>query len=1656
MNILLKKNTSFCLVIYLILLTATVFAQEAPAIKFIKTDHAYTEWYKESQKSIPNYYKVKKLFDDFFNEHPYEKSPQKSLLFRWFQVNKNYLDSLGNVVIVSPPAEETERLMRLNLPQNKSARKVTDNTSPYPAWNDMTGSWRIIGPYHNKVKGCSGYPMSGGFNDRVYINPYNTQNLFSGQSYGGLWVSQNQGATWKLTDAAFPNGKNTYANRDIYYGDIKASKTNANLIFAATEAGLLKSTDSGDNWALVNDLNYISRPSERAYYVAPSNHDGNMLLATYGRKVFRTTDGGNTWTTVFDNSSGGANFGQGQHSTIGVYQRKYNIAGLAFHPTADNIVYLAVRNASNEVVIHHSQDYGVTWTVLVNTQNTRTLKMEVVPSAPDHIYFFELYTDLGTTQTRNGIFKYDASGTLLQAIKYPVIGHLLDDCIVSPTDTTVMYLGGYASGEVHKSVNGGLTFTTNNPGYSNTNCTKYVHPDVRCFSVIGDLVLIASDGGNSISTDGMANVRMTGQWISGVDLWGFGSSFKGDVIGSGDDHGPTEMRWSDSEGGWEHDGGADSKDITINPVQPRWVYAMDIYRKYRMVTKEAAYDKSYTIPNTSISSLRYLAVNPNLYAVSYPVKDAYLMVSKDNMATIAETLYTFSANITRVKQALRNPSVFYVLVNLKDIYKSTDGGRTFTKITPNTTVTGGKTNITDIEVSNDGSVVWLSYGQVQTTCKVVKSTDGGASWVNYTASGLPSPVASNITMQRGTNGGIYLTTDGGGVWYRDNTMASWSLLGTGLPMLGYVTSTYVIPNKKALRMGTARGAFEHELAFSTSADALIAVDKNTATTCRDTLFFRDFSAYEGTSNIQYAWTFEGGTPAISTDENPKVTYANTGVYDVSLTVTDGFGNTSTHTLNDFITITPGFCTPDIVRGKAIQITAQNSYMRAPNANLTNSNTYTLMAWVKGTGTQVSYAGILSAKTSVGSAGSDPFVHLNVRDANADSAQIGYHHPNGEWWYNSGLYLKPNTWTHIALVVRPTSISIVKDGVRATHTGRNVAATNFTENFTVGTMDGADWYRTFIGEIDEVAVYKRALTDDEIRNTMHLTKNNPQYPTQTDPDLISYYQFNEDAGTPLYDRIGSKDGAFAGSNISRVTSTGPFSGGVSETLPAVTLGENKVFSTAGITLKFPASGTYPTGTVTAYRLDEKPYLTQPDTILNKYWIVRNWGTAKRFSGLESITFAGATLNPAFLSNAANYHFQARPQNSHTSNWFVNTVKANAVQGAPINEIRFPGSDVTLFGQYILSEKEEPCVSIPTSPVVTVSAEVVCTGTEVTVSTSCPAGTTVVWNTGVNGNSFKVSFANVTRQSYSARCVTSTGCQSLTSASKEVLWKAFDLTFINIGQSHSATKAANDRNLWTTQFITPDAGPVLEKSTEANPTIFHTENVNKTATRFWTIHTETCAFGTDGSVTYDMLATPEVGVVRSYNTHENNAPYLMYANREGFTELYAQNHPAYGFFADNGNGGNTYDEGFLKGLYKLSVRYWDQKGQGSIYPSTRQPAGNVLAYQEYWFRIQSQNGVGTEATRMATDLDPAGMTKTFAEVAPNPVSNVIHLKINEAKGQKVNVNLLDASGRTLLQRAFTPETNQHQEEFEVRNLSNGMYFLKVNTVDKQTTLKVVKIQ
>lgn len=96
-----------------------------------------------------------------------------------------------------------------------------------------------------------------------------------------------------------------------------------------------------------------------------------------------------------------------------------------------------------------------------------------------------------------------------------------------------------------------------------------------------------------------------------------------------------------------------------------------------------------------------------------------------------------------------------------------------------------------------------------------------------------------------------------------------------------------------------------------------------------TVTFQDDS-YNGVQS--WNWSFPGGTPATSTSSTPSVTYSTPGNYTVTLTASDGTGNTSTESKTSFITVLPAGISLPYVEGfeSYTNLNDANSFWRAEN------------------------------------------------------------------------------------------------------------------------------------------------------------------------------------------------------------------------------------------------------------------------------------------------------------------------------------------------------------------------------------------------------------------------------------------------------------------------------------------------------------------------------------------------------------------------------------------------------------------------------------------------------------------------------------------------------------------------------------------------------
>ena len=99
--------------------------------------------------------------------------------------------------------------------------------------------------------------------------------------------------------------------------------------------------------------------------------------------------------------------------------------------------------------------------------------------------------------------------------------------------------------------------------------------------------------------------------------------------------------------------------------------------------------------------------------------------------------------------------------------------------------------------------------------------------------------------------------------------------------------------------------------------------------------FTDNSWGEITS---WSWTFEGGSPATSTQQNPTVTYSEAGFYDVTLTITDGNGNTEAKIRNNYIHVAEAY---NMQNGTVETCDALFYDTGGPNNSYGNNQNYTM-------------------------------------------------------------------------------------------------------------------------------------------------------------------------------------------------------------------------------------------------------------------------------------------------------------------------------------------------------------------------------------------------------------------------------------------------------------------------------------------------------------------------------------------------------------------------------------------------------------------------------------------------------------------------------------------------------------------------------------------
>ncbi|HET7452826.1 MAG TPA: hypothetical protein VFL12_08805 [Thermoanaerobaculia bacterium] len=164
----------------------------------------------------------------------------------------------------------------------------TSTTHPLFAGTLAMGVWRSTdggGSWHQTAAGLP----SGGEVDALAVGPAPASVVYAGLSDGSVWRSGDSGGSWQPAGSPDSTGVNSMA----------ADPNHANVLYAATENGVYKSTDGGSSWSSLNAaLGYSGASFGMAM---PAQEPGTVFVASFGGGAFVSHDDGATFGQIDPN-----------------------------------------------------------------------------------------------------------------------------------------------------------------------------------------------------------------------------------------------------------------------------------------------------------------------------------------------------------------------------------------------------------------------------------------------------------------------------------------------------------------------------------------------------------------------------------------------------------------------------------------------------------------------------------------------------------------------------------------------------------------------------------------------------------------------------------------------------------------------------------------------------------------------------------------------------------------------------------------------------------------------------------------------------------------------------------------------------------------------------------------------------------------------------------------------------------------------------------------------------------------------------------------------------------------------------------------------------------------------------------------------------------
>jgi len=632
--------------------------------------------------------------------------------------------------------------------------------------------WRMIGPFRGgRTVAASGIPG-------------NTNVFYAAANNGGVWKTTDAGRVWAPVFDEQPTGS---------IGVLAVAPSRPDTLYVGSGEGLqrpdlsvgdgiYKSTDAGKTWTHLGlrDAQQIAglavhpRDPERVYAAVL----GHPYGANAERGVFRSADGGKTWTKVLykDENTGAS--------------------AVALDPGNPDFVYAALWAAREgpwengswqgpESGLFKSRDGGTTWKKLTKglptfAEGLGRIGFSVSPADPRRIY-----ATVDAADGKAGIYVSDDAGESWTRTngESRVWGRGGDFAEVRahPKNRNEVWA---ANTSTYRSTDGGKTFTPvkGAPGGDDYH-TIFIHPENP------DVILLAADQGATISVNGGAtwsswyNQPTAQLYHVSTDerfpYWVYGGQQEsGSVaIASRGDHGAISFR------DWHPVGAEEYGYVAPDPLDPDVVYGGKLTRfrhstgdvqdvspaplrgKYRFLRTapvvfspadpHVLFYAGNVLFRTVNGGKTWDVVSPDLSRESPAVPDSIGVYRKPEMAKQPRR-----AVIYTVAPAKKDVNVIWAGTDDGLIHRTADGGKTWADVTPPGLTAWSKVSLIDASPFDD----LTAYAAINRfrlddlKAHVYRTHDGGKTWKEI-VNGLPDDPVNAVREDPFRKGLLYAATE---------------------------------------------------------------------------------------------------------------------------------------------------------------------------------------------------------------------------------------------------------------------------------------------------------------------------------------------------------------------------------------------------------------------------------------------------------------------------------------------------------------------------------------------------------------------------------------------------------------------------------------------------------------------------------------------------------------------------------------------------------------------------------------------------------------------------------------------------------------------------------------------------------------------------------